>query len=142
MNRRTFRLGALGWIAPGIVALPFAAMSEAAGGESALVAIIVWWGLGVVGCVVAGVMVGAGIGAKGTVADAFWSGLAGVSTAWIAAVAVTVAIDTFVRVLDISAVTFLLPVPFVLGYGVGFAFVVLFRKPGGGHDRSERRRIA
>jgi hypothetical protein len=131
MNRRTFRLGALGWIAPGIVALPFAAMSEAAGGESALAAVIVWWGLGVVGCVVAGVMVGAGIQAKGRVADAFWSGLAGVSTAWIAAVAVTVAIEIFVRVLHLGAVTFLLPVPFVLGYGVGFAFVVLFRKPGG-----------
>jgi hypothetical protein len=116
---------------PGVVALPFAAMHEAAGGESALLALLIWVALGVVGCVVAGVMVGAGVEAKGRVADAFWSGLAGVSTAWIAAVAVTVAIEIFVRVLHLGAVTFLLPVPFVLGYGVGFAFVVLFRKPGG-----------
>ncbi len=132
MTRRTFRLGALGWIMPGVVALPFAARPEAAGGESAFLALLIWVALGVVGCFVAGVMVGAsGIEAKGTAADFFWGGLAGVSTAWIAAVAVSVAIDVFVRVLSLDAATFLLPVPFVLGYGVGFAFIVLFRKPGG-----------
>ncbi|HSO28940.1 MAG TPA: hypothetical protein VLS28_03495 [Candidatus Sulfomarinibacteraceae bacterium] len=131
MTRRTFGIGALGWIVPGIVAMPLAAMREAAGGESALAALIVWWGLGVVGCVVAGWRVGAGISAGTSVADAFLGGLAGVSTAWIGALAVNVAIETFVRVLHLGAVTLLLPIPFVVGYGVGFGISVMLHKSGG-----------
>lgn len=130
MTRRNFTLGALGWVAPGIVAVPFAAMREAAGGESALLAVIVWWGLGVIGCLVAGVKVGAGVGPAGSVSDAFLGGLAGVSTAWIGAVAVSVAIEIFVRVLHLGGASFLLPIPFVLGYGVGFALTVMVRRPG------------
>jgi hypothetical protein len=130
MASRNFRLGALGWIAPGVVAVPFALMREAAGGESALLAVIVWWGLSTVGCVVAGVLVGAGIKAGGTMSDAFWGGLAGVSAAWIAALVVTIAIEVFVRVLHLGPAAFLMPIPFVLGYGIGFGLTVMVRKPG------------
>jgi hypothetical protein len=80
--------------------------------------------------VVAGVTVGASIKAEETVSDAFLGGLAGVSTAWIAAVAVSVAIEIFVRVLHLGGAAFLLPIPFVLGYGVGFALTVMVRRPG------------
>lgn len=130
MSRRTFRLGALGWIVPGIVALPFAAMGEAAGGESALAAVLVWWGLGVVGCLIAGVKIGTAVEAKGAMSDAFWSGLGGVATAWAGALAVNVVIEAFVKVLHLGPLTLLLPLPFVVGYGLGFAFAVLARKPG------------
>jgi hypothetical protein len=112
--------GALGWVIPGLIALPFALGHESAGGESALMAVLVWWALGAIGCLVAGLIIGAGIERAGSVADAFTEGLTGVAIAWFAALAVSMAIETLVGVLHLGPVTFLLPIPFVLGYVVGF----------------------
>ena len=117
---RTFAYGVLGWAIPGLMALPLAWGHESSGGEAALFAVLVWWGLGVVGCLVAGVMVGARIGANGSAADAFGIGLAGVAISGFAALVVSVAIEKLVGVLHLGPVTFLIPIPFVLGYGVGF----------------------
>jgi hypothetical protein len=115
--------GVLGWVIPGLIALPLAWGHESSGGESALLAVLVWWGLGVVGCLVSGVvvgMVGAGVQAEGATIDAFRYGLAGVATAWFAALAVSLAIETFVGVLHLGPAAFLLPIPFVFGYALGF----------------------
>jgi hypothetical protein len=64
--------------------------------------------------------VGAGVQAEGATSDAFVYGLGGVAIAWLAALAVSMAIETFVGVLHIGPVAFLLPIPFVLGYALGF----------------------
>jgi hypothetical protein len=120
---RVLAYGVLGWAIPGLIALPLALGHESSGGESALLAVLVWWGLGVVGCLVAGVMVGmvgAGVQAEGATIDAFRYGLAGVAIAWFGALAVSMAIETFVGVLHLGPAAFLLPIPFVLGYAVGF----------------------
>jgi len=117
---RHFAYGVLGWLIPGLIALPLAWGHESSGGEAVLFAALVWWGLGVVGCLVAGVLVGVGIERAGSVADAFVEGLAGVGVAWFAAIVVGVAIETFVGVVHLGPVPLLLPIPFVLGYGVGF----------------------
>ncbi len=120
---RFLAYGVLGWAVPGLIALPLAWGHESSGGESAFLAVLIWWGLGVVGCLVAGVMVGmagAGVQADGATTDAFWHGFAGVAIAWLAALAVSMAIEIFVGVLHLGPVAFLLPIPFVLGYAVGF----------------------
>jgi hypothetical protein len=120
---RVLAYGVLGWAVPGLIALPLAWAHESSGGESALLAVLVWWGLGVVGCLVAGVMVGmvgARVQAEGATIDAFSYGLAGVAIAWFAALAVSMAIETLVGVLHLGPVAFLLPLPFVLGYALGF----------------------
>ena len=99
MDRRAFAFGLLGWVVPGIVAVPLVGTRESAGGEAALGMLVVWWGLGVVGCTVGGAAA-AVLGRKsGRLADAFKGGLAGVSVAWLGAIAVEVAVETFVRVL-------------------------------------------
>jgi hypothetical protein len=129
MTGRNIAYGVLGWAVPGIVALPLALLRESSGGESALVAVLAWWGLGVIGCSVAGAAVGAGGKGPGTVAQAFWAGLGGVATSWVAALAVSVVIEAVVQVLHLGAVSFLLPIPLVVGYVVGFAVGAIFLRP-------------
>ena len=131
MPSRPVLFGLLGWLAPGAVALPFAFMSEVAGGEAALMAIIVWWGLGVIGCLIAGGAVGAGVAGMGPRANDFRGGLAGVAAAWLAALIANMVIESAVQVLHLGALTFLLPIPFVIGYGVGFAVGAVANRPGG-----------
>jgi hypothetical protein len=109
------------------VALPLAWGRESSGGEAALFAVLVWWGLGVVGCLVAGVMVGS-IGANGSAADTFGIGLAGVAISGFAALVVSAAIEELVGVLHLGPVPFLFPIPFVLGYGVGFGIGFAIRR--------------
>jgi hypothetical protein len=128
MSRRNFATGVLGWAVPGVVALLFAGRSEDAGGETALLVVVVWVGIGVIGCAVAGAIVGAGLETAGTASKAFLDGLAGIATAWIAAVAASVVIETVVKVLHLGAVTILLPIPFVIGYAVGFALLAMLNR--------------
>jgi hypothetical protein len=128
MTRRNFATGVLGWAVPGVVALLFAGRSEDAGGETALLVVAVWVGLGVIGCAVAGATVGAALDEAGTAGESILGGLAGVATAWIAAVAASVVIETVVKVLHLGAVTFLLPIPFVISYAVGFALSAMLNR--------------
>lgn len=109
---------------PGIVAMPVALLPQSAGGESALAAVIAWWALGAVGCLVAGARIGSRA-AAGKVGDAFMEGFAGVATAWVAAVVLAMVIEATVRVLHIGAVSLLIPLPFVIGYGIGFGLARL-----------------
>jgi hypothetical protein len=93
--------------------------------------LIVWWGLGVVGCTVGGAAA-AVLGRKsGRLAHAFKSGLAGVSVAWLGAIAVEVAVETFVGVLHLGGLSILMPIPFILGYGIGFGLAAILSRPSG-----------
>jgi hypothetical protein len=123
-------VGALGWIGPGLVSLPIAAAHESAGGESALGAVIVWWVLATLGCAIAGILLGLGPLPARDREGRFWAGLAGVSLAWIAAIAVSIAIEAIVKVLHLGPLAFLIPVPFVLAYGAGFGLAALFTRGG------------
>ena len=61
-----------------------------------------------------------GVQAEGATIDALRYGFAGVAISWFAALAVSMAIETFVGVLHLGPAAFLLPIPFVLGYALGF----------------------
>jgi hypothetical protein len=134
MDHRAFAFGLLGWVVPGIVAVPLVGTNESAGGEAALGILFVWWGLGVVGCAVGGAAAAVLGGKSGRPAHAFKSGLAGVSVAWVGAFAAEVAVNMFVRVLHLGGLSILLPIPFILGYGVGFALCAVLFRPGASQE--------
>jgi hypothetical protein len=127
MSRRNFVWGVLGWFAPGVVAIPFALLPQAAGGESALLAVILWWAAGTLGCLIAGAKVAAAA-QPGEVGNAFMEGISGVALAWIGSIALAAAIKAIVGVLDIGAVAFLIPIPFAVGYGIGFGLARMTRR--------------
>lgn len=118
-------VGSIGWLAPAVIAVPFATMRESAGGESALLAVIVWWALATIGCGIAGAILGSGPTARAARMDVFLGGLTGVSLAWIASFVLGMAIHAIVGVLDLGPVAQLIPVPFVLAYGLGFGITTL-----------------
>jgi len=115
MHLRAVGYGVLGWVVPAIAAaIPFAGMQEAVGGQAMIGAGAVWLlGLGPAGCAIAGWR-SARIGAESTT---FWSGMGGV----IPAVGAILAVDAMVQVVSVGPVAFLLTLPLVIGYGVGFA---------------------
>lgn len=129
MHLRAFVYGVLGWVVPGIAAaVPFVGMDETVGGQAMIGAGAVWLlGLGPAGCAFAGWR-SARIGAGSTT---FWSGLGGV----IPAVGAVLSVDAMVQVVTIGRVAFLLILPLVLGYGVGFAIgSFTMRRAGRNHE--------
>ena len=127
MAQRSFAIGVLGWVAPGIVAVPIGMANGDAVDQVVFVAVLAWWGLSVIGCAVAGLVLGAGD--AGTRRAAFAGGLGGVATSWVGAVAATVAIDLWVWWLGIGGITIFMPIPLVVGYCVGFGLGALFSGP-------------
>lgn len=117
---RLFGIGVLGWLIPLITALPLAFGHESAGGEAVLFAGIVGCGLAIVGCVVAGAVVGARAGPRRSTGDAFAIGFAGVAVSGVAALLLSVVIESVVDVLDLGPVPLLVPIPLVVGYCLGF----------------------
>ena len=53
------------------------------------------------------------------------------NAAWLAALIANMVIESAVQVLHLGALTFLLPIPFVIRYGVGFAVGAVANRPGG-----------
>jgi len=127
MGNRNFAIGVLGWVAPGVVAVPLGIAKGPALDPLVFVTVLAWWGLSVLGCAVAGVAVGAGTGGAGTRSAAFPGGLAGVATSWIGAMAAAVAVELFVGWLTLGGAALLMPVPLVIGYSIGFAVGALLR---------------
>jgi hypothetical protein len=121
MAGRSFAYGVVGWVVPGILAIPFAPTHETVGGQAMFVVGAVWlFLLGPLGCAIAGWRVSR-VEAR-TVA--FWSGLAGV----IPAVIVVGVWDNLVTVVGIGPVAFLLVIPLLVGYTVGFAIGSIVRR--------------
>jgi hypothetical protein len=104
---------------------------ESAGGEAALGILFAWWALGTIGCAIAGVA--AGILGRGSrnLTEAFRNGLAGVALAWVVAIAVEMVVTATISVLHMGGLSVLMPIPFVLGYCVGFGIAVLLSRPVG-----------
>jgi hypothetical protein len=131
MDRRAFMCGLLGWVVPGIVAVPLMGTKESAGGEAALGILFAWWALGVIGCAIAGVAAGVLGRGSGNLTEAFGSGLAGVAVAWVAAVGVEMVVTASVSVLHMGGLSVLMPIPFVLGFAAGFGLAALLSMPVG-----------
>jgi len=129
MDRRAFAVGLSGWIVPGILAFLLVGTHESAGGEAALGILIAWWALGVIGCAIAGIAAGALGRGSGNLTEAFGSGLAGVCLAWVAAIAAEMVVTATISVLHTGGLTLLMPIPFVIGYCVGFGLAVLLSRP-------------
>jgi hypothetical protein len=129
MDRGAFVAGILGWVVPGIVAIPIAVGHESAEGEAALGALIVWFGLGVVGSLIGGIAAAVAGRESGRLAEAFLSGVGGVSVAWLVAIGAEVAVAAFVTVLHTGGLGLLLPLPFLLAFSVGFGLSALVYGP-------------
>jgi hypothetical protein len=126
MTRRNFVVGALGWVAPGLAAVPIGLMQGRTADPFVPVTVLAWWVLGMIGCTVAGIILGASHTGLQSAGSPFASGLAGVATSWIGAIAATVAIDVLISWLDISGGTVLMPIPLIVGYCVGYALGHMF----------------
>jgi hypothetical protein len=138
LDRRAFAAGLLGWIVPGILAFTLVGTHESAGGEAALGIVIVWWALGVIGCAIAGIAAGALGRDSGSLGRAFQSGLRGVCVSWLAAIAAEVVVTMLVSVLHLGGISILLPIPFVLGYAVGFGLAAILSRPVGAGTQAGR----
>ena len=57
---------------------------------------------------------------SGRLTPAFRSGLAGVAVAWVAAIAVEMVVTATISVLHMGGLSVLMPIPFVIGYVLGF----------------------
>lgn len=129
MAVRAFASGVLGWVVPGIVALPLAWTHESSGGEAVILAGAAWLLLlGPIGCAIAGWYAARVGGQAREVALAFWVGLAGIAVAVVAVMAV----DGLVSVLTIGPAAFVLVLPLVVGFSVGFALRATFYRRAGG----------
>jgi hypothetical protein len=129
MDRRAFAIGLFGWIVPGILAFLLMGTHESAGGEAAVGILFAWWALGVVGCFIAGV--GAAVIGRdsGNLTEALRNGLGGVALAWVAAIAVEMVVTASISVLHMGGLSVLMPIPFVIGYGVGFGLAAVLSRP-------------
>ena len=131
MDRRVFVAGLCGWIVPAILAFLVMGTHESAGGEAAIGILFAWWALGTIGCAIAGVAAGILGRGSGNMTEAFGSGLAGVCVAWIAAIAAEAVVTMLVSVLHMGGLSVLMPIPFVVGYCVGFGIAALLTRPSG-----------
>ena len=131
MRRRALLCGLLGWVVPGIVAVPLMGTKESSRGRGGA-----WHPLRLVGARrdrlrdrrSGGGVLGRG---SGNLTEAFRSGLAGVCVAWIAAIAVEMLVTASVSVLHMGGLSILMPIPFVLGYAAGFGLAALLSRPVG-----------
>jgi len=128
---RAFLYGLAGWGIPFLIALPLAGTHEAAGGEAVIFMGVVWlFALGPIGSLVGGALV-AGVGRRvDHVPEAFWVGLGAMALA----VVPLFVIDSMVTVLTLGSATFLLPIPMVVAYVLGFGARALL---GGFVDRPD-----
>jgi hypothetical protein len=128
---RAFLYGLAGWGIPLLVALPLAGTHEAAGGEAAIYMGVVWlFALGPVGSLVGGALV-AGVGRRvDHLSGAFGVGLGAMALA----IVPLFVIDSMVTVLTLGSATFLLPIPMVVAYVLGFGARML---SGGFVDRPD-----
>jgi hypothetical protein len=129
MVRSAFVAGMLGWVVPGIVAIPIAVGHESAGGEAALGALIVWFGLSVIGSLIGGISAAVAGRESGRLAEAFLSGVGGVSVAWLVAIGAEIAVAALVTVLHTGGLGLLMPLLFLLALSVGFGLCALVYGP-------------
>ena len=120
MTRRSFIVGVLGWVAPGLAAVPIGLLQGRTADPFVPVTVFVWWGISIIGCAVAGIILGTSHAGVPSAGSPFASGLAGVATSWLGAVAATVAIALFIHWLDISGATVLMPIPLIVAYCIGY----------------------
>jgi hypothetical protein len=107
-----------GWLVPLVAVGPLAVQHEAAAGESAIFAALVWLAvLGPAGCGVAGFRNARTARPLGRRAEAFWTGAGAVSLAVIP----LFVYDGITPFVSLGAVSLLGVVPMLLGYAVGAA---------------------
>jgi hypothetical protein len=119
---KAFVYGVLGWAIPGTVtAILFLGRHEPVGGANMLGGGALWLlVLGPPGCAVAGWLTAR----SGSGPERFWSGLAGVITAY----GVVLVVDDMVRVVSLGSIAPLLGIPLLLGYGIGAAIRAFIRR--------------